>query len=429
VNLDDSVNIDVTIEYEYDDSPVLDGTVTINGNSAAPQGSGVWRIAQSRSSVQGVTYNTVACSGNTEGISSVNQNGQSQLVIWDQITVRGYEVSDPRDNVGDTITVTVELEYEYDDADVIDGTVTVDSVSFTYTGSLGKWSANRMQSSVTSETFNSVVVSGNGFEISDVNQNGQSQTIIWDRVQVLTALANDTRVDVGSYCEIRVTLQLEYDSTPLGAGDTVTLNGVAMTWDAGDVRFELDRQQLSVGSWIYFVNSSTESTHGISALNLNFQNVSVIWDQITVRSYSVADSRVNLDDSVNIDVTIEYEYDDTPVADGTVTINSVSASYQGSGVWRITQSRSSVQGVTYDSVACSGNTEGISNVNQNGQSKLVIWDQLTINIVADMDSVANGVQVNFTVTVTFLYDSADCTTYSIRIARNATYWHTFTDAT
>ncbi|NHJ12962.1 MAG: hypothetical protein EAX95_04760 [Candidatus Thorarchaeota archaeon] len=428
VNLDDSVNINVTIEYEYDDSPVVDGTVTINGNPATPQGAGVWRITQSRSSVQGVTYNTVACSGNTEGISSVNQNGQSQLVIWDQITVRTYEVSDPRDNVGDTITVTVELEYEYDNSDVVDGFVTVNFVSFTYTGSLGKWSTNRVSGSVSAEIYNSVVVSDNEHGITDVNQNSQAQTIVWDRIQVLTTQTDDTRIDVGTFCEIRVTLRLEYDGTLLGAGDSVTLNGAAMTWDAVDARFELNRQKPTVGIWMFYVNSSLESTYGISALNLNSQSVSVIWDQIAVRGYSVADNRVNLDDSVNIDVTIEYEYDDSAVTDGSVTINGVVASDIGSGVWRITQSRSSVQGVTFDSVACSGNTPGITNVNQNGQSQLVIWDQLSINIVADMDSVENSVQVNFTVTVTFQYDSVECATYTIRIARNATYWNTFTNA-
>ncbi|GAH17710.1 unnamed protein product, partial [marine sediment metagenome] len=59
-----------------------------------------------------------------------------------------------------------------------------------------------------------------------------------------------------------------------GPGDTVTLNGVLMVWDGGDLRFELARQQSLVGQWTYFVNSSSETNYGISALNLNSQEIS-----------------------------------------------------------------------------------------------------------------------------------------------------------
>ncbi|KXH77043.1 MAG: hypothetical protein AM326_01890 [Candidatus Thorarchaeota archaeon SMTZ-45] len=430
VDLDDSVNIDVLIEYEYDDTPVTDGSVSINGVSATPQGSGTWRIVQFRSSVQGVTYDTVTCSGNSEGITSVNQNGQSQIVIWDQITVRGYEVSDSRDNVGDTITVTIELEYAYDDSDVEDGTVTVNSILFTYTGSLGKWSANRIQAIVTDETFDTVVVSGNSFGITDVNQNGQSQTIIWDRIQVLTTAANDTRLNIGAYCQIQVTLQLEYDSSALGAGDTVTLNGVAMTWDVGDSRFELNRQKLTIGLWTFFVNSSLESTYGISALNINSQEVSVIWDQILILTTVVDDARVSVGANVELRVTAELAYDGHVLGSGdAIVMDSSFMNWDGGNGWfDLTRSQASVGTWTYQVNSAIEATYGISALDLNGQSQQVIWDQLIINIVADMDSVPNGIQVNFTVTVTFQYDSAPCTTYTIRIARNATHWHTFSSA-
>jgi hypothetical protein len=205
-NINGNVNVNATLEYAYDNTPVTTGTVTINAEVATHWSGGVWSIVESRASVQLVTYDSVTCTGNSHEITDVNQNSQSTQVIWDQITVRGYEVTDSRDNVGDIITVTVELEYEYDDSDVVDGTVWVNTVLFTYTGSLGKWSADRMQSIVTDEAFDLVVVSGNLFSITDVNQNGQSQTIIWDRIQVLTTAANDTRVSTGAYSEIRVTL-------------------------------------------------------------------------------------------------------------------------------------------------------------------------------------------------------------------------------
>ena len=429
-NINGNVDVDVTLEYAYDNSPVTLGTVTINTISATHQSGGVWRIVESRAGIQLVTYDTVVCADNSHGITDVNQNSQSVDVIWDQITVRGYEVTDSRDNVGDTITVTVELEFEYDDTDVTTGTVTINTVSFTYTGSLGKWSADRVQFTVTDETFDSVVVSGNAFNITDVFQTGQSQTIIWDRIQVLTTAANDTRLNTGTYSQIRVTLQLEYDSSPLGVGDTVILNGVVMTWDGGDSRFELNRQQLTVGEWLYYVNSSLESTYGITTLNLNSQDVSVIWDQIRLLTTVVDDARVNMGDSVELRVTAELAFDGHQLGSGdTIMMDSSSMTWDGVNIWfDLTRSQASVGLWTYQVESALEVTYGITALDLNGQSQAVIWDQLAINIVADMDSVANGIQVNFTMTVIFQYDSAPCTTYTIKVARNATHWHTFTNA-
>ena len=85
------------------------------------------------------------------------------------------------------------------------------------------------------------------------------------------------------------------------------------------------------------------NTHGISSVNQDSQSQFVIWDKITVRSYTVIDGRINIDDAVNIDVLVEYEYDDTAVVDGSVTINAISATHVGAGIWRITETKSSVQ--------------------------------------------------------------------------------------
>jgi len=429
VNLDALVYINVTLEYEYDDSDVTDGSVTINTISATHQGNGVWQISQTRSTVQGVTYNTVACSGNTYVITNVNQAGLSQLVIWDQITVRGYEISDTRDNVGEPVTITVELEYEYDDSDVIDGSVSINSLSFTYTGSLGKWSAARTWGSVRNETFDTVIASSNAHGISTVNQDGQSQTAIWDRIQVLTTTVDDSRISTGSSCQIRVTLVLEYDSTPLGSGDNVILNGASMTWNSGALRFELSRLRSTVGLWTFFVNSSLETTYGIYALNLNSQEVGVIWDRIRIKTTTVDDGRVNLGSSVELRVTAELEYDNHSLTSGdTIIMDGVSMSWDGGNTrFILSRTRSIVGLYSFQVGSAAEATYGISSINLNGKSQSVIWDRLNIIIAADLDTVENDVQVNFTMTVTYEYDSTVCTTFNIVVYRNDTYWNTFTN--
>jgi hypothetical protein len=429
VNINDDVDINVTIEYEYDDTPVTLGTVTINAIVATHLGGGVWNITDSKPTIQLVTYDTVVCSGNSHGITDVNQNSQSSQVIWDRITVRSYTVTDSRVNVDAAENIDVLIQYEYDDTGVTDGSVTINALSATHIGA-GVWRITDSKSNVQSFTYNTVVCSGNTFGITDVNQNGQTQTIIWDRIQVITTVANDTRIDIGTFCEIRVTLWLEYDSTLLGLGDSVTLDGVAMTWDAGDSRFELSRQQLSVGQWLYYINSTLESTYGISVLNLNSQNASVIWDQIRILTTVVDDARVGIGSNVELRVTAELSFDGHLLQIGdTIILDSSSMTWDVGNSWfDLTRSQASVGLWAYQVDSAFEATYGISAVDLNGQSQQVIWDQLTVNIVADMDSVANTVQVNFTVTVTFQYDSVECTTYTIRIARNATHWYTFTSA-
>jgi len=153
-----------------------------------------------------------------------------------------------------------------------------------------------------------------------------------------------------------------------------------------------------------------------------------IADIVQVQSYTVSDSRVNLNDNVNIDVTLWYDYDNSLVTDGTVTINGESAAHQGSGVWRITDSEASVMANTYNTVAVTGNTHGITTEDQNGQSTTVIWDRLVVTLSADSYSVVNGTQVNITISVVYDYDDAAFSFYNLSMTRDAVFWYVFNHA-
>lgn len=127
------------------------------------------------------------------------------------------------------------------------------------------------------------------------------------------------------------------------------------------------RNHMDSGSSdLYYTTSETET---------------YIADRINVQSYSVIDNRVNIGTNVSINVTLIYEYDDSQITDGTVTVNGVSASHQGSGIWQIVENETSVIDRSYDTVVCSDLTHGLSAVNQNSQSQTVIWDSLTISVV------------------------------------------------
>ena len=256
-------------------------------------------------------------------------------------------------------------------------------------------------------TYDNVVVSGNAFGISVTDQNGQSQDQIWDRVQVQSYAVDDSRTNINDDATIDVTLVYDYDNAPVTDG-VVTVNGISALHIGSGV-WRIIENMATVQAVTYDTVACSGNIYGISAIDQNGQSQIVIWDEIVVRGYSVTDDRVDINTDVYIDVTLEFEYDDSDVADGTVTINGVTATYQGSGVWRITQSRSLAQGVTYDNVVCSGNIHGITTVNQNLQSILVIWDSLTISMTDPSDQRIN-INTNASgIIITITYDSESVT--------------------
>ena len=414
VNVNDTVTIDVTLEYEYDDTPVVDGSVEINLISASHQSGGVWRITESSFIVQGILYDSVVSSGNTLGISAVDQNGQSQLVIWDQVAVQSYTASDNRVNVNDNINLDLSLEYEYDGSPLVDGSVTINSIPAIHTGG-GVWRITDSKPTIQEVIYDTVACSGNLHNITSVNQNSQSQQIIWDTVVVRSYSVLDSRVDLAELVSISVTLEYDFDDTPLLDG-LVTINSILATHLGAGV-WNISVSRSSVANVTYDTVACLGNTYGITLVDQNSQSQSVIWDKITVMSYSVVDDRVNVNDTVNIDVTIEYEYDDSPVVDGAVTINGIVALYQSPGVWRITQSKDSVLDVTYSTVGCAGNAYGISVVDQNGQSQTVIWDQVLVESLDVFDPRINvNASVNIDVTLAYKYDTTPVLDGSVNIS-------------
>jgi hypothetical protein len=230
--------------------------------------------------------------------------------------------------------------------------------------------------------------------------------VIVDRIIVNYKGVDDSRINVNSNGEVRFKLRSEYDNSFITSG-SVSINGSLATWDATNSWWKLTVTQSSVGSWNYIVSAVNWDTYGITALNSGVatNSTSIIWDRGQVQSYTVSDSRTNINDNVNIDVLLYYDYDNTPITDGIVTINGYSATHQGSGVWRITRARSSVGSETYNTVAISGNTYGITQIDQNSKSATVIWDQMNAPTVT-FNGFNSAGQPSFTVTTTYAYDNA-----------------------
>jgi len=430
VNVGANMEIRVTLWLDYDDTFLGSGdSVTLGGLAMTWDAGNSWfDLTVSQASMGFWSYFVNSTSETTYGITDFILNSQSVDVIWDQIVVQTTVADDTRVNVGANVEVRVTLWLAYDSTFLGSGdTVTLAGQAMTWDAGNTWFDLTVSQASVGLWTYFANSSSDATYGITLLDTNSQSVDVVWDQIVVQTTVADDTRVNVGANVEIRVTLWLDYDDTFLDSGDSVTLGGLAMTWDGVNSWFDLTVSQASVGLWTYFVNSSSDATYGITTLDLAGVDVDVIWDQVLVQGYSVSDTRVNLDDSVNIDVTLVYSYDTNAVTDGTVTINGLSATHQSGGVWRASDSQSTVQLVTYNTVVASSITHGISSVDQNSQTQDVIWDRLVVVIGVDDASPFNGVQANFTLTVTYDYDDATCTTYQLVIDRNSTWWHSFTN--
>jgi len=413
VDLDANVNIDVLLWYDYDNTLLTTGTVTINGYSASHQGSGVWRITRTSATVAGITYQTIVVAGNTYDITYVHENGQSQLVIWDQIRIVSWDYGgDARVDINTMVYFEVELHYDYDETDVTDGTVGYDITAgpVVHQGS-GFWEDSwDAFGNAGAASWTEVTASGNTHGITVVDDAVVDVVIIWDQIVVvdytIVTPSGDDRNNINTVYYIDVELQYDWNNEYLTDG-TVTVNGISASYQ-GSSLWRFEKESATVGDFTFDTVATSGNEHGITVVDQNSQSLEVIWDRIQVQSYSTSDARDNINDNVNIDATLWYDYDNTQVTDGTVTINGYSASHQGSGVWRITRTSTSVTMIDYDTVAGSGNTHGITAVDQNSQNQEVIWDRVLVYAYATTDARDNiNDNVNIDFRVWYEYDSTN----------------------
>ncbi|MEM4727209.1 MAG: hypothetical protein QXD04_03015 [Candidatus Bathyarchaeia archaeon] len=162
----------------------------------------------------------------------------AQSVIWDRLEFYSITVDDDRINVGGSFELRYKIRYDYDDVVFDDTKGSV--LGFSWDSVNGWWKKTVTgPSSVTStnydETYVSVIDSTYGLT---VKQDVAGVNVITDRIRILTLGAVDARIDVGTSATIYATAELEYDGHPLGAGDSLTISGITLSWVAENSRFE-----------------------------------------------------------------------------------------------------------------------------------------------------------------------------------------------
>lgn len=197
-----------------------------------------------------------------------------------------------------------------------------------------------------------------------------SQAVIVDQIKVSSYSTSDSRANINENVNIDVTLVYSYDSTIVSTLGAVTINTYSATYQGMGI-YRITRTSASVTSVTYNTVTCFETLYGLTSIDQS--STLVIWDRIQVQSYTASKTSANLSENVNIDALLYYDFDNGLVTNGLASINGYSAAHQGSGVWRIIRTSATAATVTYNTVAASGNTYGITSIDQNGKSVSVSW--------------------------------------------------------
>ena len=298
-NVGDYIWVDVNLQYAYDNTPLDDGSVTINGFIFQHLGLGVWRHNRTELFVTDTTFDSVSCTGNIHGIQEVNQNSQSQVVIWDLLTVT-ITVDDRRIDVDSTASIHASAVYDYD-GQSFDGILTLNDTVNVH-GDVGRW------------VFTVISASGDSYGISLIGSNDEDY-VIWDRLRILSYWIDevDGRTNVGAIQQVYVTVDYEYDSTVFqGVFGTVFMNSSAMTWNPALLHWNHSFVYMTPVGYIFQVSEIIDLLHGLTAISEQVSPMSIIWDKLNV--VIEADTLIAYyGDIVSFKVTATREYDNSIV--------------------------------------------------------------------------------------------------------------------
>ncbi|TFG27441.1 hypothetical protein EU528_12895 [Candidatus Thorarchaeota archaeon] len=223
--------------YSYDGAS-YDGTLSLNST------------VFSFDSVGKRGYTVSTASGDTFGITAILLNDVVSC-IWDALIVSISDPIDFRINVSDTATgISATAVYSYDGT-IFDGTLTLNSTTFTY-------------DSVGMRSYTVISASGDSYGISTILTNDVT-SCIWDIVDVVE-IGSTSWNQLDESFLVWCRLELRYDNHPLGVGDTVVIADQLAVWNG--THFIVEISFATVGDRTFFVNSTSETTYGITLLGV-----------------------------------------------------------------------------------------------------------------------------------------------------------------
>jgi len=135
------------------------------------------------------------------------------------------------------------------------------------------------------------------------------------------------RVNVGSTQRIWYRARYQYDRAYFTDG-TLSINGIAATWDAANKYWYRDVTQSTVGRYNYTVTAFTDNQYGLTTFRDEVSPLNVIWDALNATNYIV-----DLENEL-VYVNVVYCYDSSAVQSGTVKYAGLQAQTNSSG-WAV----------------------------------------------------------------------------------------------
>ena len=282
---------------------------TLNSGGCSASRSGIWMnltisffVQWDATEESDVELKAVIVDSDGNSDSDTLQTDYCDIVT--NLVVSGFTCDDDRGNLEQTITFSGTVYYANNPASSTATTFQPPDAEYTSISIYDSGDNNKgTDSSIVSGAFSVMILNApstvgietyNTFinmvdaDYTDAEETSPTDTFITDRIQLLTLSSNDTALYVGEYAEIRVTAQLDYDDSAVGSGDSIIVEGLALSWDAGDSRFEGSETSAVELSKTYNEGSGSEATFGITSFDMNSLSVLVEWFE-TVGEVDVTD--------------------------------------------------------------------------------------------------------------------------------------------
>jgi len=371
------------LRSEYDGALVQSGLVRINGTLANwdPINSW-WKITFTLNAVGKRNFVISSAHWAAYGITALNPavTMNATSIIWDRIKTTFYGVSDDRADVGTTQQVRVRLVLDFDNTPLgpLD-IVRINGTPASFDPINGWFYINYAQSVVGKKVFAVSFAFQSSYGITAFIETQTLPSIIWDAIEAFGYGVSKSRADVGSSVTFWWQLRYKYDGVVFDPSKgSVTIGGSAAIWNSANLRWELAVVLPSTPQLITRSLGLVDKTYGLTVV-IGITSQSVIADRLEVFDYGVSDNRLNVGEFAIIWVKLRYDYDDVVFDNtrGSVSIGGVPARWDPINLrWYITQSRNSVQKVSYLSPSSfTDNTYGLTAIT-GSVTQSVIWDRI-----------------------------------------------------
>ncbi|NHI88883.1 MAG: hypothetical protein EAX87_05120, partial [Candidatus Thorarchaeota archaeon] len=401
--VDDWIDIDTACDvwwrarYEYDSVEIQSGlTIVLNGSRtlAWDPGNLYWRWQETSASPVLVLFDVFSASELTYGLTQWSDSTSIQQVLWDSLVITISNPTDQRINVGANASGIVASAVYAFHGIAFDGNLILNNTNFLY-------------ATPQKQAYTVVTATGDSYGITAIGINDVT-FCIWDRVRVVSIDADELYHDPNDNVSISVGLEYEYDGTPVLAG-TFAVSGNPLTHVGAGVWETL----VTVGSYqtIDFDDLTTcnASLYGIDGYNMNSNIVTVYWDRLEFYSVSVVDSRINVEDSTNIEWSVRLESAGISITSGvTAQMTGSIALTLSAGVYVASVTESTVGSMSYSILSAS--LGEMSAFVQTASDATVIWDRIRVtSITATTSSVDVNSPTEIHVVLEYEFDSTSVT--------------------